>query len=373
MLLVYSLSLLFLITVYLFVKENRAIGSVQNETDLNEIWTFLEKYGGNHTSHLSFLNDKLFYWAKNEQVLLTYQKVGKTCVVLGDPVGKESFMKDAIKEFKQFCYRSGNEPVFYHVSPRFLDDYIQKGYHSVKVGEEARIRIPEFSTVGKKKTRLRTPINKFERNGYRFSVLFPPHSALLKNELKAVSDSWLGNRKEKGFSVGFFCENYLARFPLAIVAGPDGKIIAFATLACNQQLKNRTITIDLMRYLQDSPSGTMDFLFVSIFNWCKEQGYEWCSLGMSPLANLGESERFNLAELIGQFIYKRGNYLYNFKGLYEYKNKFEPLWESRYLVYKKHTLPIIFVQITLLIHRKRKADIKEAAVTYLKRRIRRAG
>ncbi|WP_180954897.1 phosphatidylglycerol lysyltransferase domain-containing protein [Bacillus sp. V3-13] len=373
MLLVYILSLLFLIIFSLFMRENRTNGSVQHETDLNEVWSFLEKNGGNHISHLSFLNDKLFYWAKNEQVLLTYQQVGRTYVVLGDPIGKEAFIKDAINEFQQFCSRSGNEAVFYQVSPRFLGDYTNEGYRTVKVGEEARIRMPDFSTVGKKKTRLRTPINKFQRNGYQFAVLFPPHSARLKDELKAVSDSWLGKRKEKGFSVGFFCENYLARFPLAIVTSPDRKIIAFATLACNQQQKNRAITIDLMRYLQDSPSGTMDFLFISIFNWCKEQGYEWCSLGMSPLANLRESEKFNLVESIGQFIYKRGNYFYNFKGLYEYKNKFEPIWESRYLVYKKHTLPIIFVHITRLIHRKRKADIKEAAVTYLKRRITKAG
>ena len=49
-------------------------------------------------------------------------------------------------------------------------------------------------------------------------------------ELRAVSDAWLTEKTagEKGFSLGFFAEEYVARFPVAILEVRD-HIEAFAT------------------------------------------------------------------------------------------------------------------------------------------------
>ena len=46
-----------------------------------------------------------------------------------------------------------------------------------------------------------------------------------------MSDDWLAEKAtaEKGFSLGFFDEAYLARFPVAVVER-DGRIVAFANL-----------------------------------------------------------------------------------------------------------------------------------------------
>ncbi|WP_050182218.1 phosphatidylglycerol lysyltransferase domain-containing protein [Domibacillus robiginosus] len=326
------------------------------ENDLNEVWLFLQKNGGTHTSHLSFLNDKLFYWSQQKQVLIIYQKTGNTFVILGDPIGKEILIHGAIQDFHQYCRRLNIKPVFYQVSLRYMTAYQQMGYRALKIGEEAKVYLPDFSMSGNSRKRLRTCKNKFEREGYQFSVLFPPHSKKLLEELKDISNSWLGKRKEKGFSVGFFYDGYVAKFPLAIVKSKDGDILAFATLAYNQPKIDRTLAIDLMRYQPDkSPNATMDFLFISIFNWAKDNGYEWCSMGMSPLANMKDPEQSGFFEALGQMIFDKVNHFYNFKGLYQYKNKFQPEWESRYLVYQSNFLPILFFRIFRLIHNNQEA------------------
>lgn len=326
------------------------------ENDLNEVWLFLQKNGGNHTSHLSFLNDKLFYWSQQKQVLIIYQKAGNTFVILGDPIGKESLIHGAIQEFHQYCERVNIKPVFYQVSLRYMMAYQQMGYRALKIGEEARIYLPDFSMSGNSRKRLRTCKNKFEREGYQFSVLFPPYSEQLLEEIKDVSNSWLGKRKEKGFSVGFFYDGYVAKFPLALVRNQAGEILAFATLAYNQPEIDRTLAIDLMRYQPDkSPNATMDFLFISIFNWAKDNGYEWCSMGMSPLANMKDPDQSGFFEAMGQMIFDKVNHFYNFKGLYQYKNKFQPEWESRYLVYQSNFLPVLFLRIIRLIHTNQEA------------------
>ncbi|WP_108670342.1 phosphatidylglycerol lysyltransferase domain-containing protein [Peribacillus acanthi] len=345
-----------------------------DEVNLNEINAFLRRYGGNHVSHLTFNNDKHVFWTASKQAIIPYQKVGNKLIVLGDPIGKKEHITEAIQEFINYSTKYQLKPVFYQVTPEFLPAYQDSGYHLFKLGEEARVPLSDFSLAGKKGAKLRTRKNKFERNGFDFKVVHPPYSDEFIGQIQLISNSWLDGRREKGFSVSFFCEQYVSRFPMAILSNPEGKPIAFATLACDAHLENRTMTIDLMRYLKDSPHGTMDMLFISIFHWCKENGYSWGSMGMAPLSNLGTDTKSSLLEKIAQLTFHHGNIFYNFKGLFEYKNKFFPLWEPRYLAYPKGSLAIILIQIMYLINRKnfRTTTVKETTST-IYRRLKRAG
>ncbi|WP_163100353.1 phosphatidylglycerol lysyltransferase domain-containing protein [Peribacillus alkalitolerans] len=365
------LTIILLGLIYLGMKIPYASFEAE-EVNLNEVNAFINRHGGNHVSHLTFNKDKHVFWTSKKQAIIPYQKVGNKLVVLGDPIGKEEHIKDAIQEFIEYSHTQQLKPVFYQVTPNFLPAYLESGYQLFKLGEEARVPLSDFSLAGKKGAKLRTRKNKFERNGFEFKVVQPPYTEEFVGQIKRISDSWLDGRKEKGFSVGFFCEQYVSRFPLALLINPEGLPIAFATLACDANSENRTMTIDLMRYVKESPHGTMDMLFISIFNWCKENGYSWSSMGMAPLSNLETDNKSGYLEKIAQLTFHHGNAFYNFKGLFEYKNKFFPLWEPRYLAYPKGSLAIILIQIMYLIHRKnfRSTRVKE---TTIYRRLRKVG
>jgi phosphatidylglycerol lysyltransferase len=75
----------------------------------------------------------------------------------------------------------------------------------------------------------------------------------------------------------------------------------------------------------------MEFLFVELLLWAKANGYKRFSLGMAPLAGLETRALAPLWSKAGAFIYRHGEHFYNFKGLRLYKNKFDPVWEPRYL------------------------------------------
>ncbi|GAA2712621.1 hypothetical protein GCM10009865_38920 [Aeromicrobium ponti] len=94
----------------------------------------------------------------------------------------------------------------------------------------------------------------------------------------------------------------------------------------------------------------MDVLFIHIFKWAKERGYKRCSLGMSPLAHVGDSPFSFKKEKLARLAYLHGNSFYNFKGLKEFKSKFACTWELKYLAYKKSFLPIAVIQLLLLIN-----------------------
>ena len=87
------------------------------------------------------------------------------------------------------------------------------GYEFIKMGEEALVNLETFTMSGKKFKGTRAVFNKITKAGYSFDVLQPPFSTEQMHELKAISDSWLDNRKEKGFSLGFFDEAYLQKKP----------------------------------------------------------------------------------------------------------------------------------------------------------------
>ncbi|WP_169891136.1 phosphatidylglycerol lysyltransferase domain-containing protein [Litchfieldia alkalitelluris] len=350
MLLFLSLTLVLIIVITLFIRKNKSNNfDYKDVTKVDDIASFISKYGGNHCSHLYLLNDKCFYWAQRKQVLFTYKKLGNTLIVLGDPVGNQALLYESIEELLNYCKKSRLNIVFYQVSNHFLSIYQAFGFSITKIGAEGRVCLSNFTLNGKRWAKLRTRRNKFERSGYQFKVVNNNEASI--SELKEISDSWLGNRSEKGFSVSYFCEKYISRFPLAIVIDPNGDIIAFATLAYNHQDDNRTITIDLMRFKQDSPHGTMDFLFLSTINWCKEQNYDWCSLGMSPLANLDDKDKKGWFEKVGAYLFNHVKHFYNFKGLYEYKNKFLPEWESRYIVCDHGRLLMTCLMLTIIIHK----------------------
>jgi len=96
----------------------------------------------------------------------------------------------------------------------------------------------------------------------------------------------------------------------------------------------------------------MDYLFLELMLYGKEQGYRWFNLGMAPFAGL---ERRTIAPLwsrLGSLVFRHGEHFYNFQGLRQYKDKFEPVWEPRYLACPGGlTLPRVLGDIAALIGR----------------------
>jgi phosphatidylglycerol lysyltransferase len=244
--------------------------------------------------------------------------------------------------------RHGGWPVFYQIGQNYLDLYIAQGMTFLKIGEEAYVPLRDFSLEGKKNKRLRQSCNRFEKQGYSFQVLEPREVEPLLGEIKTVSDVWLSHKNtgEKGFSLGFFDADYLQRLPLALVR-QDNRVVAFANILTSADREE--ISVDLMRYIPEVLDGAMDFLFTHLMVWGREQGYRRFCLGMAPLAGLEARALAPKWNRVAQLIYKHGEHFYNFRGLRQYKEKFDPEWEPRYLASPGGlAMPRIFLSIATL-------------------------
>jgi phosphatidylglycerol lysyltransferase len=301
-------------------------------------------------AHLARLGDKALLFNEQRDAFLMYGVEGRSWVAMGDPVATdETERRELAWRFRELCERHGGWPVFYQVHPEHLGLYVELGLTLLKFGEEARVRLADFSLEGKARKTLRNTVNRLERDGYRFEILDGAAIAALLPQLRQVSDAWLSdkNTREKGFSLGFFDEDYLQSGPLAIVH-QGTTVVAFANL---WQGGGVELSVDLMRFTPESPAGLMDYLFIQLMLWGRAQGYIWFNLGMAPLAGLQNRSFAPLWNRFGALVFGRGEAFYNFRGLHQYKDKFSPEWEARYLALPNGimVLPRVLADLTALI------------------------
>ena len=304
-----------------------------------------------HTQgYLALLGDKYLFWNPERTAFIMFEVTTRFWIAVSDPIGQPAAFKTILRLFQEHADHHGAKAVFYKVSADLLTHYLDLGLSLYKLGEEARVSLPSFSLQGKQHDKQRGRRNKFSKMGYRFEILTGLAAADAMPCLRRISDAWMAskNTREKGFSLGFFAEHYLRRTDIAVIKDDTGNIKAFANLWLTASREE--ISIDLMRYDPDAEKGIMDFLFAELMLWGKAENYQWFSMGLAPLAGL---EQFPLAPLwhkIGAALFDLGDQFYNFKGLQEYKAKYTPHWEPRYLASPGGmSAPFIMVIITCLI------------------------
>ncbi len=293
--------------------------------------------------------DKRLLFSDGGDAFVMYQVAGRSWIALGDPIGPAPRAEELVWRFREVSDHHGGRTVFYQASADCLPLYIDLGLAALKIGEEARVPLEQFSLEGAARADLRQAWRRAERDGASFEVIPFEHIAAVLPELRRISDSWLTRKSvaEKRFSVGAFSEDYIRNFDTVLVRS-DGNISAFANLWHTNSKEE--LSIDLMRFGPDAPRGAMDYMFIELMLWARAQGYRWFNLGMAPLAGL---ERHPLAPAwhrVGNFVFRHGEHFYNFDGLRRYKAKFDPAWEPKYLVAPGGiALPRILVDVSVLI------------------------
>ncbi|WP_124054902.1 bifunctional lysylphosphatidylglycerol flippase/synthetase MprF [Arcanobacterium ihumii] len=344
----YSAFVLAIVFILMFSRSKKLSFVAPDEKEVNRFHDFLLHHPGNSYSYLFALGDKQVYYTEDESVALLYRPHKGTLLVLGDPIGETSRFDEALDEFLGFAHRHDMNVAFYEISGKFLENLVEQGLRFVKIGEDASLELDTYSNIGNSGKIFRRMRNRMSQNGTEFEMLYPPYDEETFAELRRVSDSWLGNREEMAFSLGFFDEAYLSSGPIAVVRSAE-RIEGFANVVF---LNDDAVTFDLMRFRPDSPGGTMDGIMVSLIEWAKDAGFKEINLGMAPLSNVGRKIYSHGAEKIVRYVHDFGNRVYNFRGLRAYKEKFKPRWDSRYLVYSSNrSLPSALLGLLEVINR----------------------
>ncbi|MCA9821532.1 MAG: phosphatidylglycerol lysyltransferase domain-containing protein [Dehalococcoidia bacterium] len=298
--------------------------------DLARVRALLAEYGTNALAQFHLLDDKSYRFSDDGLAFLSFRMVGTTAVVLGEPVGDGESCAALARAFAAECQLNGWRLAFHQVTEVGAARLTELGFKALKVGEEAVIPVRSFSTSGKSFKHLRHEKNSLERDGYVVEELSQPLDDETVDELREVSDAWMteGGHRERGFTLGRFDPSYLRSTRVFAVRRPGARIEAFANVLPPYQATAGTF--DLMRRRPDSPNGVMDLLMLYFIELFRDEGLEGVNLGLAPLSNIDAGGPVPTAL---RLIYERGNAAFNFRGLREFKAKWAPRWESRFLVY----------------------------------------
>ena len=300
-------------------------------------------FGQSSLVYFTLWEDKLYFFNRLKTVYIAFAQAGSIVLVLGDPVGKPEDIETCIAEFIEFCNLNSWQYAFYQVRPDYLDSYQHFGLSYLHIGDEAIVSLPEFDMIGSKFKYLRYIQRRLGRDGYKAVWYDSPLDDSLLDKLKEVSDDWLAYKggDETAFSLGSFDVEMLRQNQVITIENSEGAILAFANFIPMYRLPYATV--DMMRHLRQAPAGIMDFLFVESILHYKEQEKEGFSMGLAPLAHAGQEDFANVADKTIHLLYKN---FFNFKGLYEFKAKYGPRWEPRYLIYPDPvTLPAIILAL----------------------------
>ena len=299
-------------------------------------------------SNLALLGDKRFLFSNSGDSFLMFGVRGRSWIALGGPVGRRDERLELLWRFRELADSHAARPGVYGMSGEDLPDVVELGFSIQKVGESAAVPLETFSIEGRKRGNLRRAWRKAADEGATFEILQGEPLVRVLPELQAISDQWLDHHAggEKAFSMGAFRPSYVSEFPVAVVRN-HGKPVAFANIWTTAA--RSSFSMDLMRYADDAPKNIMDYLFVELLSWGRAQGYEAFEFGMAPLAGLDDRPLAPIMSRVGNLLFERGEEIYNFQGVRRYKDKYDPLWQNRYVAAPhKWNIPLLLADVGLL-------------------------
>ncbi|NOT35266.1 MAG: DUF2156 domain-containing protein [Candidatus Eisenbacteria bacterium] len=308
-----------------------------------------------------------YFFSRNRRAVLAYRHESDVALILGDPIGPADELPSLLTDFAAHCADGGWALAVFQARPEWLPLYRSLGWRALHIGEEPVLWTREFSLAGGAIGSVRRSARKASEAGVETQLFRPGerpfdvrHAPTGWNaELRAISAQWLAHHAgaEKSLGMGRFSEAELAEVWTAIAWNPTlGRVEAFLTWV--PVPARGGWALDLMRRRADSVSGVMELLVVRTMEAAVSHGDQMLSLSLSALAKVEacasgaegaessprraapDPERERLLEHLARF--------YDFKGLFEWKRKFDPRFEERFLVYPH---PLALPAITLALVR----------------------
>ena len=351
--------------------------------------TLVRTYGSNTLAFFGLALPNAHFLTPDREGLVNYQLTGNVAIVLGDPICSPERQREVTRTFLAFCRRQHWRVAFYQASSEHLTPYRSLKLRAFKIGEEAIINPQTFTLNGSAMANVRTSCRRAERDGIDISWYegVPPSNVM--RQLEHVSSMWLEQKtgmqgmyaSETGFSTGRLddvttlaehaetfvasamssppIQNDLPRFVTGVATTRSGKACAFVTftpiygtwigetpgIGTPDAGPNWGWGLDLMRRVPDAPPGVMDLLLVRAIERFRTRGASIVSVGMVAMADTRQ-ETTSAQQQLTRFVAHRLGLLETRGTLFNFKQKFHPRWESRYLVTNTTlALPLIMMAV----------------------------
>ena len=300
-------------------------------------------------------DDSDYFFSRNQRAVIAYKFESDTLLAIGDPIGPVEEHRPLLEEFASYCAERDWQFAFFQARPEHLPLYRTLGWSAFHIGEEAVLDPAHFTLDGGAMGNARRTARKAAEAGLLVRHFRPEEEpfdashapAGWFDQLRAVSDEWLrGQGGERGFCMGRYDPARLRATWVSVAWNEKAhRVEAFATWI--PVPARHGWALDLMRRRADATTGAMDLLVVRSVEEARAHGDAMLSLSLSALAHVGETPGSE-PDRMRAFLIQHLSRFYDFKGLFEWKRKFGPAFEDRYLVSRS---PLAVPQVALALVR----------------------
>jgi len=208
---------------------------------------------------------------------------------------------------------------------------------AIDIGDEAIIRVKDFTLEGRPMANVRQMVNRIRRKGYLCETLqWSEIDQASRENLRKLAKEWRYGATERGFSMS------MDRF------GDDVDAGTYITIArLNGSIKGfqyyvpwttDSLSLDRMQRERGTDAGINELMIAETVEFARINGMANISLNFAAFRSLFErADKISAGPitLASRNLIRFASNFFQVESLYRFNAKFQPEWETRYVLYPK--------------------------------------
>jgi len=282
--------------------------------------------------------DKSVIWSDNKKAGIAYRVQNGVMLASGDPFGEYSLWGETIEKFLAYASLHAWTPAVMGASDIGGEVWVEKANMlAVDIGDEAIINVADFTLEGRPMGNVRHMVNRVTKAGYStYSSRFGDLTPQVQEQLRGLTKKWRYGVAERGFSMAMDrFGGALDSDSLVTVAQLAGEIKGILYFVPWGKTK---ISLDRMQRENGVDSGLNELMIAQTVAYASENGITHISLNFAAFRSLFErADKISagpITRTTRNLIRFTSNW-FQIESLYRFNAKFQPEWQTRYVIYPK--------------------------------------
>jgi lysylphosphatidylglycerol synthetase-like protein (DUF2156 family) len=304
----------------------------------------VRRHGASTLDYFALRSDKKWFFHRDS--LVAYAVYGGVCLISPDPIGPRNEREQVWGAFRAFADTHGWTTAVMGAGEDWLPTYRDSGMHNIYLGDEAVVKLQEFSLAGKHMKGLRQAHHRIRKYGYTATFHDPSRiEPALTGELMDLMRLSRQGEHERGFSMmlGRIFDPRDTGLLMTVVRTPDGAAAAMCQFVPSTGING--YSLDLMRRDPgDHPNGLLDFALCATIEHLATRGFDGLSLNFAAMRSTLAGEKGDgTMQRAERWFLKRLSNFGQIESLWKFNAKYEPEWLPRYVVFDtaEHLVPVV--------------------------------
>ena len=326
-----------LFAALLVLLASQRTAAVLPPDDEARVRSLLEAYGERDSlGYFATRRDKSAIFSPSGKAAVTYRVVGGVLLASGDPIGDPEAWAPAIAAWRDLARRYAWTPAVMGASERGATAYTRAGLRALQLGDEAVLRVADFTLDGREMRAVRQAVRRVQRAGYTTRVR--RHADVDADEMAGIvarAEEWRDTESERGFSMALsrLGDPADGRCVLVEALDADGAPVALLSFV---PWGRHGLSLDLMRRDPAADNGVMELMVAATVAAAPGLSVNQISLNFAVFraafeegARIGAGPVLRLWRRLLLFFSR----WWQIESLYRSNVKYRPMWLPRYLCF----------------------------------------